>query len=88
VLPRGGEVLIDIVIVKLPNKKSTSTLLALSDAISPLLSCLYQTLDVEDARDTLFYLSRLVSNAWKWSETTEDKGGEQKVSTVTDSQRC
>lgn len=72
--------LADLVVVsKLPNSKSTPTLLALSDAIGPVIPRLNEGFTPETARRTLVQLSALIEASWKWSQTTSDKGGEQKV---------
>jgi hypothetical protein len=72
--------LADLVVVsRLPNSKSTPTLLALSDAIGPVIPRLNEGFTPETARRTLVQLSALIEASWKWSQTTSDKGGEQKV---------
>jgi hypothetical protein len=64
---------------RLKNKKSTSTIMALSDALSPVFSGLYQEIDEKVARGILHNFCRLICAAWDWVKTTEDAKGEQKV---------
>jgi len=53
--------------------------MALSDALSPVFSSLYQHLDENAARHILLALCFLISAAWQWAQTTEDATGEPKV---------
>jgi hypothetical protein len=53
--------------------------MALSDALSPVLSSLYEHLEERAARNILHSLCRLICAAWEWAQTTEDAKGEPKV---------
>jgi hypothetical protein len=53
--------------------------MALSDALSPVFSSLYQHLNERAARSILHSVCRLVCPAWDWAQTTEDAKGEPKV---------
>ena len=53
--------------------------MALSDALSPVYSSLYQHLDEKAARNILYGHNRLICAAWIWAQTTEDAVGEPKV---------
>jgi hypothetical protein len=53
--------------------------MALSDALSPVFTSLYQHLDERAARNILHSLCRLFCAAWDWAQTTEDAKGEPKV---------
>jgi hypothetical protein len=53
--------------------------MALSDALSPVFTSLYQHLDERAARNILHSFCRLVCAAWEWAQTTEDAKGEPKV---------
>jgi hypothetical protein len=64
---------------RLPNTKSTPTLLALSDAIAPVIPRLNEGFTPSTARDILIKVSKLVDASWTWSQGTSDKGGEQKA---------
>jgi hypothetical protein len=64
---------------RLKNKRSTSTVMALSDALSPVFSSLYEHLNERAARSILHSLCRLICAAWEWAQTTEDANGEPKV---------
>lgn len=64
---------------RLKNKKSTATIMALSDALSPVYSSIYQHLDERAARSILYGHNRLICAAWIWAQTTEDANGEPKV---------
>jgi hypothetical protein len=53
--------------------------MALSDALSPVFSSLYQHLDENAARHILLAHCFFTSAAWQWAQTTEDAKGEPKV---------
>ncbi|RXK35312.1 hypothetical protein M231_07415 [Tremella mesenterica] len=63
---------------RLENKKSTPTLLSLTEAVYPLLDVFSQNPSPTHARLILLGLARLVESAWEWTISTRDVGGEQK----------
>lgn len=65
---------------RLPNTKSTPTLLTLQDAAISVLANLAPYLFISASREILDQVCRLVESAWAWVQTTTDKGGEQRVS--------
>jgi hypothetical protein len=67
------------VIPRLPNAKSTPTLLVLSDALSSILPVISPTTTPSFSSSVLSGLGDLLDALWSWAETTSDRGGEQKV---------
>lgn len=67
-------------IPRMKTPKSTPTLLTMSEAVSSALSGLAESTSILSARAILQSICELVDNCWKWSQSTADKGGEQKVS--------
>lgn len=71
---------LSIALPRLPNARSTPTLLNLSDSLVSLLQIIAPECDPAQSRQLLISTSELVSTAWVWTQTTSDKGGEQRVS--------
>ncbi|RSH93442.1 hypothetical protein EHS25_007798 [Saitozyma podzolica] len=67
-----------VALPRLPNARSTPTLLNLSDSLLSLLQIIAPECDPAQSRQLLISTSELVSTAWVWSQTTSDKGGEQR----------
>jgi hypothetical protein len=72
--------LIRVAIPRLPNTKSTSTLLPLSSALTPALTSLTTYSTPSSSRNLLYKLCELIRVIIDWVQTTSDRGGEQKVS--------
>ena len=68
------------VIPRLNLARSTPTLLSLTDALGNVFPPLMADVDIHSARHLLSSLSELVSVAWMWVASTNDAGGEQRVS--------
>lgn len=74
--------LIPPAISRLPNTKSSPTLLTLSEAISSTLPELIQYTDSNSSTSLLLTVSHLIRKAWKWVQSTSDRGGEQRVHSI------
>ncbi|KIR78546.1 hypothetical protein I306_04474 [Cryptococcus gattii EJB2] len=66
-----------IAIPRLPNVRSTPTLLSLSEEISQSIRSLGPHTSTLWSRTCLVMLCSLVDNTWNWTQRTTDKGGEQ-----------
>ncbi|KIR73777.1 hypothetical protein I310_02450 [Cryptococcus deuterogattii CA1014] len=66
-----------IAIPRLPNVRSTPTLLSLSEEISQSIRSLGPRASTLWSRTCLVMLCSLVDNIWDWTQRTTDKGGEQ-----------
>ncbi|KIR99468.1 hypothetical protein L804_03098 [Cryptococcus deuterogattii 2001/935-1] len=66
-----------IAIPRLPNVRSTPTLLSLSEEISQSIRSLGPHASTLWSRTCLVMLCSLVDNIWDWTQRTTDKGGEQ-----------
>ncbi|WWC92924.1 uncharacterized protein L201_007887 [Kwoniella dendrophila CBS 6074] len=70
---------LNVAIPKLPNSKSTPTLLSLNEAISSSLPILSHHTTSYSSRNLSKSLCELVDTIWNWVQTTSDKGGEQRA---------
>ncbi|WWC95485.1 hypothetical protein V866_002349 [Kwoniella sp. B9012] len=70
---------ISIAIPRLPNSRSTPTLLSLSESISSSLPILSHQATTTSSRVLLKELCQLVNIIWVWVQNTSDKGGEQRA---------
>lgn len=81
--PQGWAMLI-LALPRLKTQRSTPTLLALQDSLTPLIEAVPATAPAELAvpisRSLLSRTAKIVTAGWNWSKTTTDAGGEQKVS--------
>ncbi|WWD04259.1 hypothetical protein V865_002327 [Kwoniella europaea PYCC6329] len=66
---------LNIAIPRLPNSRSTPTLLSLSESISSSLPILSHQATTKSARVLLKELCGLVNIIWVWVQNTSDKGG-------------
>ncbi|WVQ79315.1 hypothetical protein IAT38_001412 [Cryptococcus sp. DSM 104549] len=62
---------------RLPNVRSTPTLLSLSEVLSPSIAAISRHAGVDMACSCLMVMCRFVEIAWGWVQRTTDKGGEQ-----------
>jgi hypothetical protein len=69
-----------VVIPRLPKKRSTPTILRLSNALESLLSSVSHNTNEITSRELLEKLAKLIKVCWDWSNDCEDVGGEQQVS--------
>ena len=67
------------VIPRLTIKKSTATLLGISNALSDLFPMIVGSVTLVSATAILSQMSNLVDTAWKWVSITSDAEGEQRV---------
>ncbi|TXT13339.1 hypothetical protein VHUM_00706 [Vanrija humicola] len=71
------------VLPRLKTQRSTPTLLALQDSLTPLIEAVPATapgeLAVSISRSLLSRVAKIVTAGWNWSKTTTDAGGEQKA---------
>ncbi|WOO77594.1 uncharacterized protein LOC62_01G001167 [Vanrija pseudolonga] len=80
------ETVLDMYATALPRlrtQRSTPTLLALQDSLTPLIQAVPATAPAELAvpisRSLLSRTAKIVTAGWNWSKTTTDAGGEQKA---------
>ncbi|KAL1408224.1 hypothetical protein Q8F55_005030 [Vanrija albida] len=80
------EAVLDMYAVALPRLKtqrSTPTLLAFQDTLTPLIQAVPVSapgdLAVPISRSLLLRTAKIVTAAWAWAQTTADSGGEQKA---------
>ncbi|WVQ66381.1 uncharacterized protein L199_004561 [Kwoniella botswanensis] len=74
---------LNIAILRLPNSRSTPTLLSLSESISSSLPILSHQATTSSARVLLRELCGLVNTIWVWVQNTSDQGGEQRAILLT-----
>ncbi|OCF77907.1 hypothetical protein I204_01910 [Kwoniella mangroviensis CBS 8886] len=70
---------LNVAIPRLPNSRSTPTLLSLSESVSISLPILSHQATTISARILLKELCGLVNTIWVWVQNTSDKGGEQRA---------